>query len=95
MCKDEVSRQFPVYWLCPTNAMLHSRGVALQGVTAQIKLGATGKDRLRHPYDLGPWENINSILGDDPSAWLLPCQSTSGGLSYPTTFDKKSDFFSF
>jgi hypothetical protein len=67
----------------------------LQGVTAQIKLGATGRDRLRHPYDLAPSQNVISILGDDPLVWLMPCQSTPGGLSYPTTFDKKTDYFSF
>jgi hypothetical protein len=68
----------------------------LQGVTAQVKLGANGKDRLRHPYDIGTCDNIHQILGDDPFTWLLPhCSSTAGGTSYPTIFDKKAEFFSF
>lgn len=68
----------------------------LQGVTAQIKQGASGKDRLRHPYDIGPCENIHQFFGDDPFTWLLPhCRSTPPVTSYPTTFDKKADFFSF
>lgn len=70
--------------------------VVLQGVTAQIKLGAAGKDRLRHPYDLGPCQNWHEVLGEDPFTWLLPsCKNIPGGLSYPTWFDKKADFFAF
>lgn len=69
----------------------------LQGVTAQIKLGAAGKDRLKHPYDLGPCQNWHEVLGADLLSWLLPtCASVPGGLSYPTSFDKQQqDFFSF
>lgn len=69
---------------------------AVQGVTAQVKLGASGKDRLRHPYDLGVMQNCHEILEQDPLMWFLPsCRSTPGGLVYPTTFDKAADFFSF
>jgi hypothetical protein len=72
----------------------------LQGVMAQIKLGAAGsKDRLRHPYDLGPCQNWHEVLGQDPLMWLLPtCASVPSGLSYPTGFDRQlqqQDFFSF
>jgi len=59
-------------------------------------MGATGKDRLRHPYDLGPCQNAHEVLGDNPVTWLFPlCHSAPGGLSYPTAFDKTVDYFSF
>lgn len=74
----------------------YSPTCCVQGVTAQIKMGAGAKDRLRHPYDLGPCQNLHEILGDNPAAWVLPtCSGTPGGLSYPTTYDTKTDFFAF
>jgi hypothetical protein len=50
-----------------------------------------GAEAQRHPYDLGALRNVQAVLGNDPAAWCMPsCQGFPGGLSYPTSFDRRA-----
>ncbi|XP_038980979.1 probable protein S-acyltransferase 16 [Phoenix dactylifera] len=42
----------------------------------------------RHPYDLGVYENLVSVLGPNIFCWLCPVSKFKGsGLRFPTAFD--------
>ncbi|EFJ52838.1 hypothetical protein VOLCADRAFT_55031 [Volvox carteri f. nagariensis] len=62
-----------------------------EGVTASINAAASGAplpDLRRHPYDLGLYVNLMTILGSNPAVWPLPpCAPTPGGTSYSTKWD--------
>lgn len=65
-----------------------------QGVTANVTAAASGivvaaAASFQHPYDLGLYQNMMTIFGSNPAAWLLPpLRPTSGGTSYPTKWDE-------
>ncbi|XP_042476248.1 probable protein S-acyltransferase 16 [Macadamia integrifolia] len=42
----------------------------------------------RHPYDLGPYENLTSVLGPSIFTWLCPTSGHMGsGLQFRTSYD--------
>ncbi|XP_038978119.1 probable protein S-acyltransferase 16 [Phoenix dactylifera] len=42
----------------------------------------------RHPYDLGVYENLVSVVGPNIFCWLCPVSKFKGsGLRFPTAFD--------
>jgi hypothetical protein len=41
-----------------------------------------------HPWDLGPWRNLQSVLGPSPWLWLVPpIRPAAGGLSFRSRWD--------
>jgi hypothetical protein len=41
-----------------------------------------------HPWDLGRWRNVASVLGNNPWLWLVPpLQPAKGGLSFRSRWD--------
>nr|GLL24283.1 probable protein S-acyltransferase 16 [Ipomoea trifida]GMC81730.1 probable protein S-acyltransferase 16 [Ipomoea batatas] len=59
-----------------------------EGVRA-MWLAEKGGYLYSHPYDLGPYENIISVLGPNVLCWLFPTTGHIGsGLRYRSAFDK-------
>ncbi|KAG2445217.1 hypothetical protein HYH02_008685 [Chlamydomonas schloesseri] len=65
-----------------------------EGVTANVTAAASGivvaaAASFQHPYDLGIYQNLMTIFGSNPAAWLLPpLRPTPGGTNYPTKWDE-------
>ncbi|OEL13770.1 putative protein S-acyltransferase 16 [Dichanthelium oligosanthes] len=58
-----------------------------EGVRA-MWLAEKGGDLYHHPYDLGVYENLISVLGPNIFCWLCPVSNTVGnGLQYRTSYD--------
>ncbi|KAF8703850.1 hypothetical protein HU200_031946 [Digitaria exilis] len=58
-----------------------------EGVRA-MWLAEKGGDLYHHPYDLGVYENLISVLGPNIFCWLCPVSNTVGnGLRYCTSYD--------
>ncbi|CAD6333618.1 unnamed protein product [Miscanthus lutarioriparius] len=58
-----------------------------EGVQA-MWLAEKGGDIYHHPYDLGVYENLISVLGPNIFCWLCPVLNTVGnGLRYRTSYD--------
>ncbi|KXG22154.1 probable protein S-acyltransferase 16 isoform X3 [Sorghum bicolor] len=58
-----------------------------EGVRA-MWLAEKGGDLYHHPYDLGVYENLISVLGPNIFCWLCPVLNTVGnGLRYRTSYD--------
>ncbi|XP_020210753.1 probable protein S-acyltransferase 16 [Cajanus cajan] len=59
-----------------------------EGVRA-LWLAEKGGSIYKHPYDLGPYENLTSVLGPNILRWLWPTGNHMGsGLKYRTIFDQ-------
>ncbi|CAO2827051.1 unnamed protein product [Amaranthus hypochondriacus] len=59
-----------------------------EGVRA-MWLAEKGGEVYRHPYDLGAFENLSSVLGPNVFSWICPTTGHIGsGLRFPTTYDK-------
>lgn len=57
-----------------------------EGVTARLK--GQGGHLHHHPYDLGLFNNLHEIFGNNFSTWLCPpLQPANGGTFYPTYLD--------
>uniref|UniRef100_A0A7C9CSR3 S-acyltransferase n=1 Tax=Opuntia streptacantha TaxID=393608 RepID=A0A7C9CSR3_OPUST len=62
-----------------------------EGVRA-MWLAEKGGELYRHPYDLGAFENLTSVLGPNIFSWICPTTGHVGsGLRFPTAFDKLSE----
>jgi palmitoyltransferase len=58
-----------------------------EGVRA-MWLAEKGGDLYHHPYDLGVYDNLISVLGPNIFCWLCPVSNTVGnGLRYRTSYD--------
>ncbi|GAB4833831.1 Probable protein S-acyltransferase 16 [Ancistrocladus abbreviatus] len=58
-----------------------------EGVRA-MWLAEKGGEVYTHPYDLGPFENLTSVLGPNIFLWLCPTSGLIGsGLRFHTRFD--------
>lgn len=58
-----------------------------EGVRA-LWLQEKGGSIYKHPYDLGPYENLTSVLGPNILSWLWPTASHIGsGLRFRTVYD--------
>ncbi|XP_058109590.1 probable protein S-acyltransferase 16 isoform X2 [Magnolia sinica] len=58
-----------------------------EGVRAMWLAEKVGNS-YRHPYDLGAYENLVSVLGTNVLTWLCPTSSHTGsGLRFRTSFD--------
>ncbi|XP_022641799.1 probable protein S-acyltransferase 16 isoform X2 [Vigna radiata var. radiata] len=58
-----------------------------EGVRA-LWLAEKGGSIYKHPYDLGPYENLTSVLGPNILTWLWPSANHIGsGLRYSTIYD--------
>ncbi|WVZ17663.1 hypothetical protein V8G54_010645 [Vigna mungo] len=58
-----------------------------EGVRA-LWLAEKGGSIYKHPYDLGPYENLTSVLGPNILRWLWPSANHIGsGLRYSTIYD--------
>ncbi|KAK3138584.1 hypothetical protein QOZ80_5AG0370760 [Eleusine coracana subsp. coracana] len=58
-----------------------------EGVRA-MWLAEKGGDLYHHPYDLGVYENLISVLGPNIFCWLCPVLNSVGsGLRYRTSYD--------
>ncbi|KAE9610990.1 putative protein S-acyltransferase [Lupinus albus] len=58
-----------------------------EGVRA-LWLAEKGGSIYNHPYDLGPYENLTSVLGPNIPTWLWPTASHIGsGLRFSTVYD--------
>nr|CAB3461269.1 unnamed protein product [Digitaria exilis] len=65
-----------------TNVMQYHEGVRA------MWLAEKGGDLYHHPYDLGVYENLISVLGPNIFCWLCPVSNTVGnGLRYCTSYD--------
>lgn len=59
-----------------------------EGVRA-LWLAEKGGDVYRHPYDLGAYENLTSVLGPNILGWVFPTSKHIGsGLRFRTAYDK-------
>ncbi|KAL5180120.1 putative protein S-acyltransferase 16 [Glycine soja] len=69
--------------------MLHNKTTIEyhEGVRA-LWLAEKGGSIYKHPYDLGPYENLTSVLGPNILSWLWPTANHIGsGLRYRTIYD--------
>ncbi|KAI4354519.1 hypothetical protein L6164_003372 [Bauhinia variegata] len=58
-----------------------------EGVRA-LWLAEKGGSIYKHPYDLGPYENLTTILGSNILSWFWPTSSYIGsGLKFRTIYD--------
>ena len=58
-----------------------------EGVRA-LWLAEKGGSIYKHPYDLGPYENLTSVLGPNILSWLWPTAGHIGsGLKFRTGYD--------
>ncbi|KAJ1389983.1 Palmitoyltransferase, DHHC domain [Sesbania bispinosa] len=58
-----------------------------EGVRA-LWLAEKGGSIYKHPYDLGPYENLTSVLGPNILSWLWPTANHIGsGLRFRTVYD--------
>ncbi|KAL8152719.1 hypothetical protein V2J09_010479 [Rumex salicifolius] len=61
-----------------------------EGVRA-MWLAEKGGELYTHPYDLGAFENLMSVLGPNIVSWVCPSNGHIGsGLRFPTRYDKMS-----
>ncbi|KAK9714184.1 hypothetical protein RND81_06G077700 [Saponaria officinalis] len=59
-----------------------------EGVRA-MWLAQKGGEVYRHPYDLGPFDNLTSVLGPNIFSWICPTLGHIGsGTRFPTAYDK-------
>lgn len=59
-----------------------------EGVRA-LWLAEKGGSIYKHPYDLGPYENLTSVLGPNILSWLWPKANHIGsGLGFRTVYDR-------
>ncbi|CAO2820303.1 unnamed protein product [Amaranthus hypochondriacus] len=62
-----------------------------EGVRA-MWLAEKGGEVYKHPYDLGAFDNLTSVLGPNVFSWICPTTGHIGsGLRFPTTYDKLTE----
>lgn len=62
-----------------------------EGVRA-MWLAEKGGEVYRHPYDLGAFDNLTSVLGPNVFSWICPTSGHIGsGLRFPTVYDKLTE----
>ncbi|PKA64900.1 putative S-acyltransferase [Apostasia shenzhenica] len=59
-----------------------------EGVRA-MWLAKKAGNAYEHPYDLGTYENLTSVLGPNIFCWICPSSYIGSGLYFPTTCDNK------